>query len=76
MIRLYHPNLEPPHNECVALTEEQAAIYEQSGWRRAPEPEARPGYAPDPVVYEPVAPKARRGAKTPPAEGEDNPTSD
>jgi hypothetical protein len=54
-IRMYHPDLEPPHNECEALTEAQAAVYRESGWLDAPEPEQREGYAPEPVRYEPVS---------------------
>jgi SAP domain len=54
-IRLYHPDLEPPHNECEVMNEDQAAIYAESGWKPAPEPEApRPGYAAEPVRYAPV----------------------
>jgi hypothetical protein len=57
-ITMYHPNLEPPHNTCEVLTEAQAAIYEESGWKRAPEPEApEPGLAATPVEYAPVEPK-------------------
>lgn len=56
-IRLYHPNLEPPHNECEVMDEAQAAVYAESGWKRAPEPEAREGYAPEPVEYAPVEAK-------------------
>jgi hypothetical protein len=73
-IRLYHPDLEPPDNECEALTERQAAVYRESGWVDAPEPEAREGYQPDPVRYAPVAAepaKSKRGAKTEPVKGED-----
>jgi hypothetical protein len=54
-IRMYHPELEPPNNECEALSEAQAAVYRQSGWLDAPEPEERVGYASEPVRYAPVA---------------------
>jgi hypothetical protein len=54
-IHMYHPNLEPPHNTCEALTEAQAAVYRESGWLDAPEPEQREGYAPEPVTYAPVS---------------------
>jgi hypothetical protein len=54
-IHMYHPNLEPPHNTCEALTEAQAAVYRESGWLDAPEPEQRDGYAPEPVTYAPVS---------------------
>jgi len=72
MARLYHPALgreiEVPDDEgCIA-------VHAESGWLPAPEPEARPGYEPEPVVYEVAAPKAKRG-KTGPVKGED-PTSD
>lgn len=73
-LRMYHENLEPPDNECVALTEGQAAVYAESGWKPAPELEQRPGYEPEPVKYEPVVSKTKRGTKTEPAKGED-PTS-
>lgn len=53
-IRLYHPNLEPPNNECEVQTEAQAAIYAESGWLPAPEPTERPGFAPEPPRYEPA----------------------
>lgn len=50
MIRLYHPQL---GTEVDAGDDTQAAIYEDSGWVRAPEPApARPGYQPEPVRYE------------------------
>jgi hypothetical protein len=70
-LRMYHPDLEPPHNECEALDEAQAAIYRESGWVDAPEPEQRPGYEPEPVKYEPVVSKTKRGAKTASGKGED-----
>jgi hypothetical protein len=66
-ITMYHPNLEPPNNECEVMTDDQAAIYEESGWKRAPEPpEAKPGLAPQPVEYAPVEakPAAKRSTKT------------
>jgi hypothetical protein len=65
-ITMYHPDLEPPNNTTEALTEEQAVVYEESGWKRAPEPEApEPGLAPMPVEYAPVEtkkPSARKSA--------------
>jgi hypothetical protein len=61
-IVMYHPDLEPPHNECEALTEAQAAVYAESGWLRRPEPEKRAGYEPDPVKYEPVEAKPAKSA--------------
>lgn len=63
-IRMYHPDLEPPHNEGEALTEAQAAVYEESGWLRSPEPEqASPAFAPEPVRYAPVEAKKTPAAK-------------
>ncbi len=54
-VRMYHPSLgrevDVPDDEgCIA-------VYAESGWRRAPEPVARPGYEPEPVTYAPVAPE-------------------
>lgn len=63
-MRMYHPDLEPPNNECEALDDAQAAVYAESGWLPAPEPEQTPGYQPEPVKYEPVVPKTKRGTKT------------
>jgi hypothetical protein len=64
-IRMYHPNLEPPNNEAEVMNEAQVAIYEESGWKRAPEPaEPEPGLAPQPVEYAPVEAKpASKSAK-------------
>jgi hypothetical protein len=70
-LRMYHPDLEPPGNECEALDEAQAAVYRESGWEDAPEPEAREGYQPEPVKYEPVVSKAKRATKTSADKGED-----
>jgi hypothetical protein len=55
-IRLYHPNLEPPNNECEVMDDAQVAVLAESGWLPAPEqPEAAgPHVAPEPVRYEPV----------------------
>lgn len=51
------------------------AVYLEMGWEPAPEPEPAPvGRMPEPVTYEPVTPKRRRG-KAEPAEGEETPTS-
>lgn len=82
MPRMYHPSLGrevpvPDDDDCVA-------VYEEAGWKVAPEPEVRPGYAPEPVEYAPVEPnpepepdpepvKAKRRTKTDPAPaGEDS----
>lgn len=52
-MRMYHPNLEPPHNECEALDDAQAAVYAESGWLPAPEPVAdSPAHVPT-VRYRP-----------------------
>jgi hypothetical protein len=51
-IRMYHPQT---GGECEALTEAQAAVYRESGWLDAPEPEQREGYEPEPVRYGPVS---------------------
>lgn len=70
-LRMYHPDLEPPHNEGVALTEAQADVYRESGWLDAPEPEqASPAFAPEPVRYAPVEPKKTAAKKT--AAGKDS----
>lgn len=50
-IRLYHPDL---GTEIDALDDRQAAVYAEAGWLPAPEPEAKPGYQPEPVRYAPV----------------------
>jgi len=73
-IRLYHPNLDPPGNECEVMDEAQVAVLAESGWELAPEPEARPGYEPEPVKYAPITlePAKKRGAKTDPDKGEDS----
>ena len=63
-IRLYNPDLEPPNNECVVMDENQVAILAESGWLSAPEPEeTSPAHVPEPVKYEPVAPKKAAAAK-------------
>lgn len=63
-IRLYHPALEPPSNECEVMDENQAAILAESGWLPAPEPEEpEPGFAAEPVTYEPVVAKKTSAAK-------------
>jgi hypothetical protein len=48
---MFHPDLGV---EIDAANEGQAAVYAESGWKPAPEPEARPGYEPEPVKYAPV----------------------
>lgn len=66
-IPMYHPDLEPPHNTCEVMTDAQVAVYEESGWKRAPEPEEpEPGLAPQPVQYAPVEakPATKRTTKT------------
>lgn len=73
---MYHPNLEPPNNECEALDDRQAAVYAESGWLPAPEPEAvSPAHVPtvryEPVATEPVVSKTKRGTKTSTDKGED-----
>jgi hypothetical protein len=56
-IRLYHPNLEPPNNECEVMDDAQVAVLAESGWLPAPEPPeaAGPHVAPEPVRYGPVS---------------------
>lgn len=68
MPRMYHPNLGveqtvPDDDGCVAVLAE-------SGWKIAPEPESVPGLAPEPVVYEPVSAKPKRGAKPEETDGD------
>ncbi|MGH6691105.1 MAG: hypothetical protein ACREF4_10580 [Gammaproteobacteria bacterium] len=60
-IHLYHPDL---GSEIEAANEKQAAVYRESGWLDAPEPEQKPGYEPEPVKYVPVASKAKRASKS------------
>jgi len=70
MPRMYHPNLEPPHNE-VDVPDDDACVrvHAESGWKVAPEPEASsPAHAPT-VTYAPVEPDEpaepkRRGGKS------------
>lgn len=68
MARMYHPDLGretdvPDDDGCIA-------VHAEAGWELAPEPEARPGYEPEPVRYEPVVTdtkpttKAKTGTKT------------
>lgn len=81
-MRMYHPDLEPPHNECEALDDAQAAVYAESGWLPAPEPVAdSPAHVPT-VRYQPAprtdseaddnaaAPRRKR-TKTEPVKGKD-----
>jgi len=70
-MRMYHPDLEPPDNECEAMDDAQAAVYAESGWLPAPEPEAAsPAHVPEPVKYEPVVSKTKRSTKTSADKGE------
>lgn len=65
MARLYHPNLEPPDNECEVPDDEGLlAVLAQSGWLPAPEPEEKPGYEPEPVKYAPVEPEPEPAKST------------
>jgi len=67
MARLYHPELEPPHNEYECPDDEGLlSVLTESGWLPAPEPEqTSPAHVPEPVRYEPVVAKSsKRGAKT------------
>jgi len=82
-MRMYHPDLTPPHNECEVMNDRQAAVYAESGWLPVPEPESRPGYQPEPVKYAPdlrtdsereaddnAAAGRRKRTKTEPVKGE------
>ena len=52
-IRIYTPEIDPNNYEVYAADDTHAAIFEKSGWLRAPEPApAREGYAQEPVRYE------------------------
>ena len=72
MPRMFHPDLGV---DIPVDDDRQAAVLAEAGWEPAPEPEVRPGYAPEPVRYAPVTEPAqtpkKRGAKTEPVEGED-----
>lgn len=63
-LRMYHPNLDPPDNECEAMDARQAAVYAEAGWQPAPEPERKPGYEPEPVKYAPVEPEKPKAKTT------------
>lgn len=55
--RLYHPKT--GHEiDWVPDHEDTINVFLERGWKIAPEPEEpEPGYAPEPVTYEPVAAK-------------------
>jgi len=55
MARLYHPKLGA--EITVPDDDDVIAVHAESGWKPAPEPEAKPGYEPEPVIYEPVGAK-------------------
>ena len=59
-IRLYHPNLQPPNNECEVMNDAQVAVMAESGWELAPESEAdSPAHVAEPVTYAPVEPSKK-----------------
>lgn len=66
-MRMYHPNLDPPHNEWEG-PDSAAEVLAESGWKPRPDPaDPEPGRAPEPVTYAPVRPadpepKSRRKA--------------
>jgi len=64
-MRMYHPDT---GHEAEVMNEDQAAIYAESGWLPAPEPEEpAPGLAAEPVKYAPVSkPAAKKTTKAPP----------
>lgn len=70
-MRLYHPNLKPPHNEYVTASDDElhVKVYLDAGWIPASEPEVVPGLVPEPVTYAPVT-KTKRAAKTEPKEAD------
>lgn len=59
MPRMYHPDLEPPHNTTdVPDDEGSIRVHAESGWKVEPEPAASsPAHAPT-VTYEPVQPES------------------
>ena len=72
-MRLYKPD-SGAEFDTESDDELHNAVYLEMGWLPAPEPEQRPGYEPEPVRYEPVAPDAkttRKRTKAEPAEAED-----
>jgi hypothetical protein len=52
-MRLYNP-----FNGAEFITasddEDHVNVYLKAGWKPAPEPEAKPGYQPEPTIYAPV----------------------
>jgi hypothetical protein len=62
MARMYHPEL--GREITVPDDEDTIAVHKDAGWEDAPEPEHRPGYEPEPVVYEPVTASKSPGDMT------------
>lgn len=63
MARMYHPKT-GAELDWVPDVPETIAVFEESGWKMAPEPEEpEPGRAAEPVTYEPVKPE-KATAKT------------
>jgi hypothetical protein len=62
MARLYHPELGEEY-ECPD-DEGLLRVLAEAGWKPAPEPEQRPGYAPEPTKYEPVKPAPKTTKST------------
>lgn len=65
-MRLYNPK---SGAEFVTASddEDHVNVYLEAGWLPAPEPEAKPGYQPEPTVYAPVVaekPKAKPKASS------------
>jgi hypothetical protein len=52
-MRLFNPN-SGVEFETSSDDELHVQVYLDAGWQKAPEPERRPGYEPEPTRYEPV----------------------
>lgn len=60
-MRLYNP-LNGTEFVTASDEEDHVAIYLEAGWLPAPEPEAKPGYQPEPTIYAPVEPEPEKPA--------------
>jgi len=70
-MRLYNPH-SGVEFETASDDDLHVQVYLDAGYLPAPEPEVKPGYEPEPVVYAPVVSKAKRGSKTESVKGEES----